>query len=147
MMTGHAYSRSLRAHFLTQRAVGCIIMDKLKITDKACDELRRLYTQYMDSSILPDEIMKSSELGNIILALQSEMKQKAFLSQTSKLWYRYYKQVDLMRMFLRSERFSDWELHLHCVRKMLPYLNAAVPGSSHLIENPLDRKPTRSKTN
>ena len=109
----------------------------------------------MDSSILPDEIMESSELGDIILALQSEMKQEAFLSRTSKLWYQYYKQVDLMRMFLRSERFGDWELHLHCVRKMLPYLNAAghygLPGSSHLIENPLDRnpldrKPTRSKT-
>ena len=60
-------------------------MDKLKISDKACDESRRLYTQYMDSSILPDEIMESSELGNIILALQSEMKQETFLSRTSKL--------------------------------------------------------------
>ena len=89
MMTGHAYSRSLRAHFLTQRATGCIIMDKLQSNDKACDELRRLYTQYMDSSILPDEIMESSELCDIILALQSEMKQEAFLSRTSKLWYQY----------------------------------------------------------
>ena len=99
MMTGHAYSRSLRAHFLTQRAIGGIIvdiMDKLKLSDKACDELRRLYTQYMDSSILRDETMESSELGNIILTLQSEMKQEAFLSRTSKLWHQYYKQVDLM---------------------------------------------------
>ena len=58
MMTGHAYSRSLHAHFLTQHAIGRIIMDKLKISDKACDVLCCLYTQYMDSSILPDEIME-----------------------------------------------------------------------------------------
>ena len=43
-------------------------------------------------------------------------------SRTGKLWIQYYRQVSLIRMFIRAERTGDWELHLHC---MLPHFHAA----------------------
>lgn len=33
MMTGHAYSRAVRAHFLTQLCLGIIILDELNLPD------------------------------------------------------------------------------------------------------------------
>ena len=46
-------------------------------------------------------------------------------SRTGKLWIQYYRQVSLIRMFIRAERTGDWELHLHCIRQMLPHFHAA----------------------
>lgn len=46
-------------------------------------------------------------------------------SRTGRLWIQYFEQVSTMRMFIRAERTGDWELHLHCIRQMLPYFHAA----------------------
>ena len=46
-------------------------------------------------------------------------------TRTSKLWIQYYRQVSLMRLFIRAERLGDWELHLYCIKEMLPYFHAA----------------------
>ena len=32
--------------------------------------------------------------------------------------------VELLLMFTRSVRNADWKLHLHCIRKMLPWIFA-----------------------
>ena len=46
-------------------------------------------------------------------------------SKTAKLWVQYIHMVNLLKNFIRSERCGDWELHLECVRNMLPYFHAS----------------------
>ena len=44
---------------------------------------------------------------------------------TSKLWIQYYKMISLVRLFIQAERICDWNLHLQCVRHMIPLFHAA----------------------
>ena len=46
-------------------------------------------------------------------------------TRTSKIWIQYDRQVSLMRLFIRVERMGDWELHLYCIKEMMPYFHAA----------------------
>ena len=46
-------------------------------------------------------------------------------NRTAKLWIQYFELVQIMRLFIRSERTGDWHLHLYAVKQMLPYLHAA----------------------
>ena len=46
-------------------------------------------------------------------------------SRTAKLWIQYYRQITLMRRFIRAERWGNWTLHLETVREMIPHFLAA----------------------
>ncbi len=46
-------------------------------------------------------------------------------SRTGKLWINYLEQVSLLRLFIRAERTGDWNLHLYCIRRMIPLFHAA----------------------
>ena len=44
--------------------------------------------------------------------------------KTAKLFTPYIRLVNLLKNFIRAERSGDWDLHLQCVRNMLPYFHA-----------------------
>ncbi|GBP62150.1 hypothetical protein EVAR_40600_1 [Eumeta japonica] len=44
---------------------------------------------------------------------------------TAKLWIQYWQMVLLVKDFIRAERSGNWELHLKCVERMLPYFHAS----------------------
>ena len=51
---------------------------------------------------------------------------KSILARTFN--FRHFSDIPhqtIMRLFVRAERTGDWELHLHSVKAMLPYLHAA----------------------
>ncbi|KAK4886719.1 hypothetical protein RN001_002990 [Aquatica leii] len=48
MMTGHAYSRSVRAHFLTQLAIRVMLMQQTDIEETTKREISNLQTNFMD---------------------------------------------------------------------------------------------------
>ena len=45
-------------------------------------------------------------------------------SPVARLWLSYTEMVQLLLLFIRSMRTADWQLHLHCIRKMLPFMFA-----------------------
>ncbi|KAJ8869456.1 hypothetical protein PR048_028446 [Dryococelus australis] len=55
----------------------------------------------------------------------SQKKTVAETSPTAKLWIQYLEMEELIHFFLRAEQTVDWAVHLHCVREMLSYLDAA----------------------
>ncbi|CAG9818117.1 unnamed protein product [Phaedon cochleariae] len=44
---------------------------------------------------------------------------------TAKLWIQYFKMVILLKQFLEAERSGNWELHLHTLKRMLPFFHVA----------------------
>jgi len=56
-------------------------------------------------------------------------------------------EVSLVRMFIRAERCGNWDLHLFCVRQMLPLLHASghlnYAKSTHLYIQQMDDLPSR----
>ena len=46
--------------------------------------------------------------------------------RTPQLWIQYMENVDIIRLFLRSERTGDWLQNVHTLYRMVPYM--AVSG-------------------
>lgn len=43
---------------------------------------------------------------------------------TSQLWIQYWEMISIVRDFIRAECSGNWELHLTCVQRMIPYFHA-----------------------
>lgn len=125
MMSGRAYSRALRAHFLTQEALLTLLLDKFPSNCAFHDELRLLYKNVLDHTATVDEVAKSTTLSEISSRLEITLKEAADSGRTGKLWVLYIKLVNILRLFLRAERCGDWKLHIYSVQLMLPYFHAA----------------------
>ena len=125
MITGHAYSRALRAHFLTQEALATILLKSSAALDETSKEnLRQLYTSLLGGSHL-EEAFSSADVSNLYELEQEICQDMKDKSRTNKLWIQYFELVQIMRLFVRAERAGDWYLHLYAVKQMLPYLHAA----------------------
>ena len=126
MMSGHAYSRALRAHILTIEALTTLIMSFPEmLTSINMKRLESIYQELLDekrtvTDALGDDTVLSltCELEKVILAT----KQKG---RTPTLWIQYYDSVKLILQYIRAERTGNWDLHVHCVKMMNKYLHAA----------------------
>ena len=66
------------------------------------------------------KMLKSLQEG--LKALSDEL---GSVSSTAKLWLMYMEMMDITRNFIRSERTGDWQLHLHTMQEMLPFMAAS----------------------
>ena len=66
-----------------------------------------------------DEVVEEEyiiELGTLLRQLKSQL---TISYKTAKLWLLYCEYVQVVKLFIRAERTSDWHLHLHSTSKML----------------------------
>ncbi|KAK3918976.1 LOW QUALITY PROTEIN: E3 ubiquitin-protein ligase RNF31 [Frankliniella fusca] len=113
---GKAYSRALRAHFLTQTALLSFVLQLVFDSPEISPMRRKLLD--MCRKVYRGSARVLREADVILLAIQER-------GRTARLWFQFIRQVELIRLFLRAERVGDWDLHLHAVREMLPYFHAA----------------------
>ena len=125
MLTGHAFARSLRAHFLTQLALAQIILREVEINEAAGKQLASLHETVMGNATSSDDLNNDPVLAAVLQSVQDVMHEAAATSRTAKLWIQYYHQITLMRRFIRAERCGNWALHLETVREMIPHFHAA----------------------
>jgi hypothetical protein len=124
MLTGHAFSRAVRAHILTLLALICVLLDKANWESQIDrEDLATLYQDTMDQHADAAVVDKTLQEFQQLLSLQ--LDKAATESRTGKLWVQYIRQVLLMLSFIRAERTGDWKLHLYCVQKMIPHFHAA----------------------
>ena len=71
-----------------------------------------------------EEACMSQDLMRIIERLDVK-KQSIKASRTAKLWLRFMKMMDILRMFLKVERMGIWELHIQAMYEMMPYIAAS----------------------
>ena len=122
MLTGHHYARALRAHFLTQIALQKTLLDGINLEKPLIDAILSLHHQLMTTGC---DVSRNILLCDLAKKLSSYLDLLASKSRTSKLWVQYYKQVEIIRRFVRAERSADCELHLESVREMIPFFHAA----------------------
>ncbi|KAK3924188.1 tRNA (guanine-N(7)-)-methyltransferase [Frankliniella fusca] len=125
MMDAKEYSRALRAHSLTQEAVGALLLDSAALEDAAKAKIRQLHQDVLDNKVDPSKAAASSVARDLWTSLEEAGEGAAQRSRTGRLWWQYFKLVSLVRMYVRAERTGDWQLHLECVRAMLPFFHAA----------------------
>lgn len=123
VLNGHAYSRAVRAHLLTNLALTNLIFDEIQFTEKEREETVKLLDgseRSVISSVDGNETFK-----DIVCKFKDSLSSLESKGPTSKLWVQYCKMTTLMKKFIQAERMGDWELHLETVSKMLPFFHSA----------------------
>ncbi|KAJ8878764.1 hypothetical protein PR048_019350 [Dryococelus australis] len=117
MISGHPFYRAVRAHMLTSQSLITTILGMENLFGVYQEEFHKLFLE-----VLTGEKMIPDAVESPVLRKCTALSER---SRTGKLWVQYVQQVDILHLFIRAERSGDWELHLKCVRSMLPYLHAA----------------------
>lgn len=126
ILNGHSYYRALRARVLDAQAIASIILSSSNIVEKIDTVgVQRLWDDLMHENLSLSEALASNEVEKVMLILEREIEKARMISRTSKLWIQHYDRVLTLLRFTRAERTGNWELHIHCVKSMLPTFHAA----------------------
>lgn len=126
MITGHAFSRAVRAHVLTLSALFygiCILHPDLHGDN--IEMLLLFHQEFLTKRVTAEQVILSTELKKFEETLEDVIKNLKEKGRTQKLWLQYIDQVKLVMHLIRAERTGDWQLHISTVKKMLPYFHAA----------------------
>ena len=82
-------------------------------------EIEELYGKVWNQHLNSDEVGDVAVMMKIYEDMQSIKNSLSCESRTSKLWILYSNYIETVRLYIRAERTSDWELHLHATGKML----------------------------
>lgn len=125
ILSGHNYSRAVRAHSLVQLALSKIIFEELKSDEK----FAAFQEGFKDSSLFYSfnytEIRDNETFKNLIDFFENKLLEIEERGKTCKLWITYFRMVSLLKDFIAAERMGDWELHLRAVELMIPFFHAA----------------------
>lgn len=124
MMTGHAYSRAVRAHMLTQLCLSKIILDENGLTEEYKITLKNYIssTDYTTSTL--EDIENHEIIQDLIHKVENQIKIIASRGKTATLWIQYFYLVHILRQFIYAERVGNWYLHLECMEKMITFFHS-----------------------
>lgn len=119
IINGHACERAIRCHFLIHIVLSKLLFDIAEVSQ----DLKQKIASFLDNFDLKDVDVTSAE--TLMDEIQNLFETLSERSKTSELWLQYWKQLSLVKLFIRAERMGDFELHLYCIKCMLPYFHAA----------------------
>jgi len=146
ILSGKAYARAVRGHFIIQDAlVQCLLQSvigvdcnasaldcydlSLTIQDvsESVDVIQTLYRHVWNSKVDVRDCssVDYKDLCKVVAAFEQVKCALSTQSRTSQLWLRYIEYVDIIKLFLIAERTSDWILHLNACQAMLNLFAAA----------------------
>jgi len=134
MLSGKAYARAIRGHFLVDTALSSIVLGRaygvnLSMVDEESDackdfqEAADLLDKLLREDVSPDEVCSKDVFNRISEKLKAE-KSSLAEHKMGKLWIQYMDMIDLLRRFLRALRMGDFLLYLGTLQEMLPYFAA-----------------------
>ena len=124
IISGKAVSRALRARFLVESALKCLLFDIAK--DDFNIDVASLKT-LLDSTDDETGIAKLSSFAeakithDIHKALEALRSQLVAESRTTKLWLSYLQYISIIKQYILAERTSNWQLHLNSTVNVEPF--------------------------
>ena len=154
IMSGKSYDRALRASILTFAAINHLtaaaafnVTPPLKSKEGNPDHLSESRSQMTTNHSATDDdlelLTQASSLfddlssgrlsplqlsnATVIHKLYDKIStyEKSLTSRTANLWLQFKELILIILTFLKAERLGDFQLHLHSLRCMLPYLAVA----------------------
>ena len=128
VLNGHHYNRSIRAHKLMyeslQRLRFQAFLDSLPENDsqKILDMLTDLDLSYPSASFT--DACKGEVFNTALDMYQKFVHDKSKANPTFALWSSYIEMVQLLLLFVRATRESNWQWHISTIRLMLPWFFA-----------------------
>jgi len=123
IMDGGCFDKAIRSHLLIDAAIYQHIM-KLAFTEEERGDMRTFMEKVADGK------MGARHTDPIVALFQQRFeetfKRLAEGGRTPALWVQYHHMVDVIKVFIRTERLSDHNGHMSCiVTKMLDIFAAA----------------------
>ena len=116
MMTGKAYARAIRGHFLTVSSVLSILLDGFW-KELPPDDQKQLESIYdCDDPLKHQNDEVSLRLVNWY---ETKKKELSSSSRTCALWFSYIGYIFIVQGFIRAERTHNWEAHIRMTKSML----------------------------
>ena len=126
MLSGKAISRAMRGHLLLDTALNTLLMmNAYKIdefnSDAEYDAIsvgyKTLINCLQDGTMSVEEVCLSPHIEPVQMKFES-LKKSLKNARTSKLWFQYMKQVDILRQFRKAQRTGNWLLHVEALKHL-----------------------------
>ena len=125
MLGGHAYARSIRAHMLVHSALGSLIIGETELTADEESAVTATIDAWSADTLSYVNLVNDKAVQSGTTKFYRKMQEIEQRGATAALWIHYYKLVTIIKNFIMAERMSNWDLHLDCVAKMLPFFHAS----------------------
>ena len=123
MLSGKAYSRSLRGHILAQSSLYSIVLDSLVKENKVdLSFVSDAYSKVTEEDLGEEEFLElcqTENFQNLIKEVNTLLEKKKSESRTAALWVQYIDFVEIVKYFIFAERTSNWSLHIDATKRML----------------------------
>ncbi|KYM95812.1 hypothetical protein ALC62_13539 [Cyphomyrmex costatus] len=90
-------------------------------------ELDRILRDFENPSGLnfDDNVIENNVAHEIVKKFVETLQYLKTFGPTACLWVQYFHLINIVKRFIEAERCGNWELHLKCVRDMIPYFHAS----------------------
>ena len=114
MISGHAYARALRGHFLVCAALNALMLEENIdcLADINLSQFRNVYNGLFDVFSDTISIVNESVVTKLSQTLDKISANLSSQSCTGELWINYLRHINILRLFLYAERTGNWDLHL-----------------------------------
>lgn len=125
VISGHHYNRSMRAHKLLyeslQRIRFLTFLDYLppEERNKCMDVIHEIKCAFQDRTM--DVMCANEKFYDMCSKYVEFVKRRSTENPTFAFWSSYIDMVQILLLFVRATRESDWQLHLSTVRLMMPW--------------------------
>lgn len=93
MISGHAYARALRAHFLTQRALLYTLLESSRSCDYLKGKVRSAFEMMISIADKCNSSLLTCEIDELFELISEILKEYSAKSRTAALWIQYLHQV------------------------------------------------------
>uniref|UniRef100_A0A6P7H5E5 Uncharacterized protein LOC114347235 n=1 Tax=Diabrotica virgifera virgifera TaxID=50390 RepID=A0A6P7H5E5_DIAVI len=121
ILNGHSYARAIRGHILSHSALSQLLLSSFIIQKKDVDMIEDI----LESEEEMTNYFQSDNFQTLYSQFLEHVEHLRSNGPTAKLWMQYYDMVNITKQFINAERSGNWDMHLKCLRRMLPYFNAS----------------------
>ncbi|XP_056105946.1 uncharacterized protein LOC130084505 [Rhinichthys klamathensis goyatoka] len=128
VISGHHYNRSIRAHKLLYESLQRIrlltFLDSLPPEERyeCLDVINEIKCAFPDRTM--DVLCANEKFDKMCSKYEDFVKRSSAENPTFAFWSSYIDMVQILLLFVRATRESDWQLHLSTVRLMMPWFFA-----------------------
>ncbi|KMQ90383.1 hypothetical protein RF55_9871 [Lasius niger] len=112
MLSGHAYARAIRAHFLTYSALSTIILEEMLVNDSDKEHLKQIFANFAENPPTFESIENNDVVNELKLQFSEHIGKLRERGRTALLWLHYHELIAVAMHFIQAERMGNWELHL-----------------------------------
>ena len=128
VLSGKHYNRSLRVHKIIYEAMQRM---RFQAFEKSLPNTAPSQFHSIGVSVLEDsnrenfaEICASNSVNDEKKAYDLFVEKRSQENPTFAFWSKYIDMVQLLLLYIRATRTSDWKLHLSSLRSMIPWFFA-----------------------